>query len=187
MDKKYTMNLPVKVNKLKNQRCYLSGAMDRVSDGGVGWREKISVYLKARNVVVLDPCKKPINIGFEDSENRENRQKLKQQGHYDHIASDMRVIRNTDLRMVDISDFLIVNLDLDVHPCGTYEELFLANRQMKPIIVRVEQGKEATPDWLLGAIPHDNIFGKWEELTDYLDNINYDNIRPKKRWIFFDL
>ena len=168
-------------------RCYLSGAMDRVPDGGIGWRQKISVYLNARNVVVLDPSDKPINIGIEDLENREVRKKAKEAGDYNAIATDMRLIRNTDLRMVDISDFMIVNLDLEVHPCGTYEELFLANRQMKPILVRVEQGKMATPDWLLGAIPHNNIFGEWEDLTDYLDGINSGEIEPKKRWLFFDL
>ena len=45
----------------------------------------------------------------------------------------------------------------------------------------------ATPDWLLGAIPHNNIFGEWEDLTDYLDGINSGEIEPKKRWLFFDL
>ena len=33
----------------------------------------------------------------------------------------MKTIRAVDLRLVDISDFMIVNLDLNVHPCGTLE------------------------------------------------------------------
>lgn len=41
----------------------------------------------------------------------------------------MKVIRSVDLRLVDISDFMIVNLDLETHPCGTLEEIFWANRQ----------------------------------------------------------
>ena len=98
----------------------------------------------------------------------------------------MRVIRNTDLRMVDISDFLVVNLDLDIHPCGTYEELFLANRQKKPIILRIKQGKGETPDWLLGTIPHETIFSTWEEVRDYLDLVDKGKVQDK-RWMFFNI
>ena len=187
MKKKFHMSIPVKTNKLRKMRCYLCGAMDRVPDGGIEWRQRISVYLEARNVVVLDPCNKSVDIGIEDIESRKQRKVWKEERNYDAIAKDMRLIRNTDLRMIDISDFIIVNLDLDVHPCGTYEELFLANRQMKPILVRVEQGKDSTPDWLFGAIPHNNVFTEWQELIDYLDGIDSENIEPKKRWLFFNL
>jgi len=58
----------------------------------------------------------------------------------------MKQIRPVDLRMVDICDFLVVNLDLQVHACGTYEELFWANRMKKPVLIRIEQGIEHTPD-----------------------------------------
>jgi len=43
--------------------------------------------------------------------------KLKAERNYDELSELMKVIRSVDLRMVDISDFLIVNLDLDIHPC----------------------------------------------------------------------
>ena len=88
--------------------------------------------------------------------------------------------------MVDISDFLIVNLDLDVHPCGTYEEIFWANRQKKPIIVHMVQGKQKCPDWLFGTIPHEMIFSSWEEIKNYLVEINHsEEIKTFNRWYFF--
>jgi hypothetical protein len=31
------------MNRLKNSLCYLCGAMDRVQDGGVGWRGNITL------------------------------------------------------------------------------------------------------------------------------------------------
>ena len=160
--------------------------MDRVPDGGVGWRRKIGQYLMTRGVVVFDPANKPIDIGVEDIEGREERRRWKANGEYNKIADSMRVIRNTDLRMVDISDFLVVNLDLDIHPCGTYEELFLANRQKKPIILRIKQGKSETPDWLLGTIPHETIFSTWDEVRDYLDLVDKGEAKDK-RWMFFDI
>jgi nucleoside 2-deoxyribosyltransferase len=107
----------------------------------------------------------------------------------------MKEIRNVDLRMVDISDFIIANIDLDVHACGTYEEITTANRQKKPIIVRMKQGKSETPDWLLGMLgsSHDMIFNTWEQITDYLKSINgcsessVQNLNHHGRWVFFDL
>ena len=100
----------------------------------------------------------------------------------------MKTIRSVDLRLVDISDFVIVNLDLDVHPCGTLEEIFWANRQKKPIVVHMVQGKSHTPDWLFGTIPHQMIFSNWEDIQDYLKHINSDeNIDTYNIWYFLNL
>ena len=175
------------VNKLKNQRCYLAGAMDRVPDRGSTWRENISPFLQSLGVVVFNPLKKPSNIGQEDEAVAEHKKYLKQQKRYDELSLIMKTIRSVDLRMVDISDFLIVNLDLDVHPCGTLEEIFWANRQKKPILIHMEQGKQEAPDWLFGTIPHRFIFNSWIELQDYLLQINNNNIDANDRWCFFNL
>ena len=100
----------------------------------------------------------------------------------------MKTIRSVDLRLVDISDFLIVNLDLDIHPCGTYEEIFWANRQKKPIIIHMVQGKENAPDWLFGTIPHEMIFSSWDDIKSYLGSINeIDEINNYNRWYFFNI
>ena len=99
----------------------------------------------------------------------------------------MKIIRSVDLRMVDIVDFLIVNIDIETYTCGTPEEYFWANRCKKPIICRIVQGKENTPDWLLGTIPHEMIFSTWSEVIDYFRHIAFDDkINLLKRWMFFD-
>jgi hypothetical protein len=175
------------MNRLKFNRGYLCGAMDRVRDGGVGWRATIQDELADLEVLWLDPTNKPINLGIEDLENRKYRHKCKEDENWPAVRNDMRIIRSVDLRMVDISDFLIVNLDADVHACGTYEELFLANRQKKPIIVHVEQGKQACPDWLFGTIPHEMIFSTWPQVHEYLRHVAHDPvIEDFRRWYFFN-
>ena len=60
------------MNRLKGMRTYLAGAMDRVPDGGAGWRDKITPLLKKMGVVVLNPCDKPSEIGKEDEGTRGN-------------------------------------------------------------------------------------------------------------------
>ena len=174
-------------SRLKNQRVYLAGAMDRVSDRGNGWRDSITPFLESLGVIVFNPIKKPIMIGQEDEATHKFKIKLKLEQNYDELSQLMKVIRSVDLRLVDISDFMIVNLDLDVHPCGTYEEIFWANRQKKPIIVHMVQGKQKAPDWLFGTIPHEMIFSSWQTIQDYLNHINtYSKIETFNRWYFFN-
>jgi len=173
------------MNKLRNMRCYLGGAMEFAPGCGVDWRQKIQKM--DRGIIWLDPCNKPIDIGIEDVANHERWKQLKRDGEYDIVAKEMRIIRCVDLRMVDISDFLIFNIDIDIHTCGTYEEITTANRQKKPIIVRIKQGKENTPGWLLGTIPHQMIFSTFQEVEDYLKGIDSGaDKRDFKRWFFFN-
>jgi len=174
-------------NRLHNQRVYLAGAMDRVADRGNGWRDNITPFLEDLNIVVFNPIKKPTIIGQEDDRTHKYKLKLKAEKNYDELSQLMKVIRSVDLRLVDISDFLIVNLDLDIHPCGTYEEIFWANRQKKPIIVHMVQGKQSAPDWLFGTIPHQMIFSSWTDVKDYLLDINNKaEIQTYNRWYFFN-
>lgn len=173
--------------RLNNQRVYLAGAMDRVLDRGNGWRDSITPFLESLGVVVFNPIKKPITIGPEDEATHRHKIKLKSAQNYNELSHLMKVIRSVDLRLVDISDFMIVNLDLDVHPCGTYEEIFWANRQKKPIIVHMVQGKQQAPDWLFGTIPHEMIFSSWDEIKNYLTEIHScSEIKTFNRWYFFN-
>jgi nucleoside 2-deoxyribosyltransferase len=175
------------MNRLANSRCYLAGAMDRVKDGGVEWRKRLRESLADLKVFWLDPTNKPINIGREDLVGRVHRRECKRAGDFDIVKEEMRQIRAVDLGMVDRCDFLIVNIDTEVHACGTYEEVFWANRIKRPIIVHVEQGKQDTPDWLLGALPHELIFSTWTQVTDYIRHIAHDEvIDTMRRWYFFD-
>ena len=176
------------MNRLNNQRVYLAGAMDRVVDRGNGWRDNITPFLESLGIIVFNPINKPTVVGQEDELTHKQKIKLKNTGKYDELSQLMKTIRSVDLRLVDISDFLIVNLDLDIHPCGTYEEIFWANRQKKPIIIHMVQGKENAPDWLFGTIPHEMIFSSWDDIKSYLGSINeIDEINNYNRWYFFNI
>lgn len=174
------------MNKLRGSRCYLCGAMDRVKDAGVGWRKMIRQELQM-GLNWLDPTRKPINVGLEDDESRKRRKFNKAAGDFEAVRAEMKTIRHVDLRMVDICDFLIVNLDMDVHASGTYEELYLANSQKKPVLVHVEQGKANAPDWLFGTLPDEYIFTDWKDLVNYVRGVAHGNIVDvHDRWGFFD-
>ncbi len=173
-------------NRLAGTRCYLAGGMDRAKDHGVGWRQSLKKELDALQISWLDPTQKPIDIALEDKASRIRRQEAKERGDWLTVGAEMNLIRRTDLRMVDISDFMIVHLDLNVYATGSMEELFLSNRQKKPILIHIAQGKKNCMDWLFGVIDHRLIFGTWQDLIDYVLHIAHDDeIDPLKRWLFF--
>lgn len=176
------------MHRLWGMRCYLGGPMDRAPDGGITWRADITPFLKSLGVVVLDPCNKPIDIGSESIENRQYRATLKEKGQFAQLSFEIDPIRNVDLRMVDISDFLIINVDLDIYPCGTMEEMTVANLQQKPIFIRCKQGKKNAPDWLFAMLPHEYIHGSWVSIKQHLCVIHADELvsEPGKRWKFFN-
>jgi len=174
-------------SRLWGMRAYLIGAMDRAPDAGVEWRRRITPFLAKLGVVVLDPTDKPIDIGLERSEDREYRQNLKALGCYDELSKEIRALRVVDLGMVDMSDFLIVHIDTDIHACGTYEEISWANRMKNPILVHCEQGKDGVSDWLYGMIPHQHMFSTWVDMCKYLWEVHTaPAVEHYKRWMFFN-
>ena len=174
-------------NNLRGMRTYLVGAMDRVPDGGVQWRDRVTKPLHDMNVKVINPCDKPVYSVKENDKTRDIIEEYKRTGQFDRLKNEFGVIRNADLRCVDISDFIIAQIDIDVHACGTYEEIVTANRQKKPVLVNCVQGKAKAPNWLFFMLPHTHIFSSMDELVEYLGVIDADHEPYRlKRWFFFE-
>ena len=173
--------------RLWGMRCYLCGAMDATKDRGEGWRNRISPFLERLGVIVLNPCSKPINLAYEDDESVERRIQYKKSGEYGKLAEEMHMIRVVDLRLVDIADFLIVNLDMDIPACGTYEEIMWANRMKMPVLLRCPQGVDKIPYWIWGMLPRDHFFSTWRDMKNYLKNVHIaEKVHTMNRWVFFD-
>ena len=176
-------------NRLDGCTCYLCGPMDMAKDGGVGWRDEITPKLQKMGIRVLDPCKKPSTMGImqDESKARENMRKWKETGKFGKIRPAYKMIRSIDLRCVDESSFLIGYINTDVFMCGTIEEISVANRSKKPVLLCIEGGKAKCPNWLLLMLDHRHIFGSWDELLSYLQKINKGRVATwDNRWIFFD-
>lgn len=175
------------LKRLYGSTTYLVGAMDRTTDNGEGWRNNITPFLEDLGIIVLNPCNKPIDIGLENIETRQYRQSLKDTKNWQKLSEEMKLLRIVDLRMTDRSDMIIVNLDTSIHACGTYEEIFWANRMKKPILIHCEQGIQGLPDWLFGVLPYQFFFDSWKDLKTYiLDVHTKEKVKHYKRWIFFN-
>jgi len=181
--------MPVKkLNKLNGLRFYLAGPIDQAIDDGVGWRNDLKPWLTKRNVRSLDPCDKPIAYSAYKEIDGEKKKmaELKESGRYFELTKQMRSIVHVDLRMVDVSDVVIVYLDPSISMCGTYHELINALQQRKPTLVVIEGGKIKAPNWLFGIMNFNFMFDDFESLRIFLNQIDEGVITADlSRWVFF--
>lgn len=184
------------MNRLKNSCVYLVGPMDNAGkDRGSTWRKEITPFLNNLGIGVLDPTNKQSDSGHEDKDHVDERQNIIdgiKSGHvladslYDKYHEIMREIVAVDLRMVDLSDFIIMYVNRDIFSCGTFHEMATAVLQRKPIIVMSEQGKVGCTPWIFGVIPHRMIFGSWEEVRNYINHIDSsETVDTLNRWRFY--
>jgi hypothetical protein len=161
--------------------------MEFAPDGGVNWREYVKEQLADLKIYWFDPCNKPTDDFIEDDTTHELLRSSKAMGRFDFVREMVKPIRCFDLRMSDVSDFLIVHLDNTIPAFGTIEEISNANREKKPILVHVEQGAKTASSWLFAMIPPCMVFSTWEDLFAYVRHIATDEkIERMNRWFFFN-
>ena len=160
-------------NRLKNHICYLCGSIDQSADIGRGWRDDITPFLNGLDIGVFNPCDKPINNTKvqEDDKFVEHINELKKLGYYAHAQREMQEVVRIDLKLVDLSNFLILNIVPDVHMCGSYAEQTLACFQRKPIIVHCATGIHKVPNWLFGICDPELFFSDWKSVRGYITDI----------------
>lgn len=186
------------MNRLKGFKVYQIGPMDDVKDRGVGWREDLTPFLNSLGVSVFNPCDKPTKHAVEVGDAYNKRRELLEIAKtlsspyqiseiFNEVTKIMKPIVSYDLRMVDLSDFVIMYIDRNAHMCGSYCEVSHAFIQRKPVIVMCEQGIYNVPDWLFGHGKHEMFFDSWEGVKKYLLHINNDIlVDDLNRWKFFD-
>jgi len=161
----------LKNNHLRGTSCYLVGQMQYAD--GTAWRNTAKGRLEPRGITCFDPYHKPFIEAVDESpETRDSLLARLDEGDYDGVAERMKKVRGFDLNLVDRCDFVIAYLNIKIPTCGSYEEIFWANRIKKPIFLTIEGGKRNTPLWLLGTIPHKYIYDSVEDSLSMIESID---------------
>lgn len=162
---------------------YLAGPMQFAKDNGVEWRREIirQCHHNRINLRFLDPTNKIEGMNAEDEIQAVKDYRLAED--YESLTKVVKRFRSTDLRCVDYADFIIAHIDTNVHMCGTYNEIFLAESQQKPILAIVNGGPAKAPDWLFGVIDYREMFSSIEGVVDHLNKINKGEIKLDDRWM----
>ncbi len=132
---------------LEKTRSYLSGPMDfvgsRIIEKYLGWRAILTPILKAFSIRVLDPWNKPMIRGHSDY-GQEGVVPNKNQYEGDFWVNaetrakferDFWETVHIDLRMTDLSDFVIAFVPTNIYSVGTVHEIIVARNQRKPVLM----------------------------------------------------
>jgi len=134
---------------LRNARVYLSGPMDfvasRAEEKQSGWRVRVKEFLQSYGATVFDPWLKPKVRGLHEY-GREDvaTVKLREKWTFAPTKEGARTraecartfweTMHIDLRMVDISDFVIAYCPTNIYSVGTPHEIIVARQQHKPVL-----------------------------------------------------
>jgi hypothetical protein len=181
------------MNRLKGLACYLSGPIDFAKDSGKSWREIITPFLEQKGVRVFNPLKHSFyGTSDLDSLKRPRMDKMLADGDFITLREELQELSHWDLRAVDLSSFLIVNYDFSIPMCGTLDEIFLAARERKPVLIKIPEGtRKKLSKWIYARFPPEHIFEAWEDIKSYLKDIDENpqyqfTEADVKRWLFFD-
>lgn len=158
-------------NILNKTKVYLVGHMQYAN--GRGWREEITKDLVDMGITVFDPYHKPfIDDTNEDETVRAQLKIWMEHGEYDSVAERMKKVRAFDLRLCDLSDFIIAHINPAVASWGSAEELVTSCRMKKPTFISIEGGKSKTPLWMMGMFPHKYFYNDIDEIVRTLRSID---------------
>jgi len=136
-------------NYLDGARVYLAGPMDfvasRETERRYGWRTRTREFLERLGVTVFDPWEKPrirglFEYGKEDAKTIRNRERWTFEPTAEGSATRAELAEyfwetmHIDLRMVDISDFVIAFCPTNIYSVGTVHEIVVARSQHKPVL-----------------------------------------------------
>lgn len=174
------------MNILDKSSTYLIGPLDFAKDHGTEWRQKITPELNKMNVTVLDPTNKPGGYLSETKEEQRTIKEFKDKKDYNSLRSFMKKIRRYDLRLVDNADFIIAYIDTSIHMCGSYDEIFTAEDQQKPILYIVKGGTDTLSSWMFAVIDDfDTVFESLEDCIKYIKEINEGKVELNSKWVLY--
>ena len=161
-------------NYLKGKTVYLCGPIHAVSDDGKGWREIITPRLKRIGINVLNPCKKTSHDSIDEvGEDKKIFRNLIEQERWEELKEKFWKIVRSDLRAIDMADFVIFNYDPSVPMCGSIHEMVVAQFEKKVVLLKYQ--KSQLPDfnpWICTFVKSHHFFPEWEKMYDYLEKVN---------------
>lgn len=162
---------------LTGKTLYISGPIEH--SNGPNWRiEPKKVLTEDFELDVFDPFDDPKQqwaIPLKEARNNND---------YEEMRRIAKHFVRKDLCLVDRSDFLIAYLPYKVPTTGTYHEIINSNNAKKPTLLVSDGNKANIPLWLWGFIPHEFMFGSWEDLYTYLREVEAGLHRDNNRWAY---
>lgn len=160
---------------LKGCKAYLSGPIE--NGEAVDWRiEPRQVLRDEFEINLFDP--------FEDPKQQwaESLREARKECDYETMRRIATEFVQKDLTIVSKMDVVISYLPYKVATTGTHHEIINSSNNKTPTLLVCPQGKQLVPLWYYGFIPHEQMFGSWSDLYDYLRDVDAGNHKHNRRW-----
>jgi len=167
------------ISSFSKLRIYLPGPMESCRDTAADWRNDIKPRLVAlgfNEENIVDPVKRQPEGEYEAID------RARAIGNWADVDRITGEIVNHDLRFVDLCDFLICHLFEGVLTCGTWDEIFMASQQRKPVFIIMKDWREKAPSWLFGRFGHAMMHEDIDEVVNRLRNIRDGMEPPPEGW-----
>ena len=171
-----SLNNETRRNPLVNAKCYLSGPIEN-DDPNHNWRIEPTKVLSERfGVKVFDPFSDPKQQWVPTLV------KARDERDYETMATVARDFVSKDLIEVEQANFLVGYLPKGVATTGTHHEIIFSSNNKKPTLLVCPQGKQHVSLWYYGWIPHTCMFGSWDDLYVYLQEVADWKHADNRRW-----
>lgn len=161
----------MKKNLLFRTKTYFIGNLE-FTDDWCSWRDSLSKHLSKIGIICLDPTKECfVNQIFESQDAQERLKSARSIGNLAFVKHYMKEVIRKDLRMVDVSDFLIFRITPDKPTFGSVHEFVHGCHARKPILILIED-KKTIPLWIAGLVDINLIFETEDELVKYLLDVD---------------
>jgi len=168
---------------LYNTNCYLSSPIEFDNLGATNWRQDVCDCLKEKfGINVFDPSKDikqdsvvKMDIALENED-------------YDTVENICKMFTKKDLAVIDRSDFLIAASIKGIPTTGVPCEIIHAINLKKPVMIVATKGKKTASKWYFGNLKHQYIFGNWDDLYKYLQEVNeYKHVNNHRWWYTYKM
>ena len=163
---------------LKGKRVYLSAPIEHEAENA-NWRDEIKKSLISRfGLEVFDPFADP------KQQWAPSLVKAREEKDFETIKRVSKNFVRKDLALVDRADFLIACLPYRVPTTGCVHEIINSNNAKKPTLILCPQGKEKVSFWYWGFVAEECMFGSWDEVFNYLQEVEDGKHKDNDRWAY---
>jgi hypothetical protein len=163
------------MNLLKNSNVYTIGHIqNECFKYATEWRKFLKEKLSPLGIKVLSPMDTVFrNFPAEDKDFQQHIKAELKAGNYSKVHQEMKVMRNKDLAMCDISTFLIAVINPDKPTWGSIDEIITSKRASKPVFLVIpELGYAGIPLWLASYFKPEWVYKDLESVVETIINID---------------
>ena len=162
---------------LNNTKMYLSSPLQFDDNTKPNWRPEVVAALSERfGINVHDPTINEKQVRAVDLDN------ALESGDFNTVEKIARAFTKRDFAEIDRCDFLVACHGHKISSIGVPCEVHHAIQLKKPVCIVCPEGKRFAGKWYFGNVKHQYIFGNWNDLYAYLQEVDLGLHKDNHRW-----